>query len=132
MRRGAEKTSAAAWLVGRGSSIACVTLARRPTSNVRTAHRPSKALTHFVGHGCALVAVDLHDSAQQLRVAARVGADLGQRAHVLGETAAAVAQSRAQEMLADAVIVPHAAGDLAHVCSHALADARDLIDEADA
>src|SRR5205085_4239492 len=75
--------------------------------------------------------VDFDDGGQELEVVAAVAGQLLEGLDVLGEAGTAVADSGSQELLTDALVEPHAAGDLRYVRSDVLGHVGDLVDERD-
>ena len=76
--------------------------------------------------------VDLDHRGEELEVVARVARELLQRRDVLGEARAAEADAGTEEVRAEPVVEPDALRDVLDVGADALADVRDLVDEADA
>ena len=82
-------------------------------------------------HAPLLQLVDLDHRAQELEVVAGVRRQQLQRADVLGEARAAVADPGGEEAGPDPPVEADAARDLEHVRAGLLADVRDLVDERD-
>ena len=89
-------------------------------------------LLELLDHASALELVDLDHGRQQLEVVAGVARELLERRDVFWETGTAEAQPCLQEVWAQPVIQPDAGGHVHDVGADQLADARDLVDEADA
>ncbi len=103
-----------------------------PRSATRLPRSEPRCFDELVDDAPLLELVHLDDRVQELEVVARVRRELLQRERVLREAAAAVADSGAQEMRAEAVVEADPLGDLDDVGAGRFADVRDLVDEADA
>ena len=83
----------------------------------------------LVGDPVELLVVDLDDAVEQAEVVAGLLGDVQQRAGVLREAAPAPTRARAQELVADALVVAHAEHDVVHVGADGLAHGGDGVDE---
>ena len=95
------------------------------------ADQRAEVLLELADDPALLQLVDLDHRGQQLEVIAGVAGQHLQRADVLREAAAAVADAGAEEGAADPLVEPHPLRHLADVGAYLLADVGDLVDEGD-